>query len=588
MEINTFTKKTRVSLEHLQTAILETQKLAQQNTDPQLKKDLDDCQILFYQFRRLIDDTNSTHSRLKTKISDQEKITASFQNDINQLRQSAFSYWETNGKKVIVQAPVLSDENRFAIFGQVDLAATQLLGLVPSSQGSLKPDGIRRLVSALANFEQDLSKKRDRLKGDQFEPLLANIAVGAANMRNSLVDSLIQSLRLESLQNSRTKIGDTFIVRIGQISDRCRNELTTRMAKETQELLGLSIVIGVSCALLVVGAILLTILLSRSLVRAIVEVSTVAEAMAGGNLNVSLRVRKNDEIGRMAHSLNKTIAILRKLIEDLSQARDRAISAEKAKGQFLANMGHEIRTPMNVILGLTGMLLESSLSNDQREDLIMIQSSARNLLEILNDILDASKIEAGQMRLTSAPMELRKLIAHCVDLYRNQAQSKGVNLSYRIANEIPEVLMADEGKLRQITTNLISNALKFTAHGKIELVVVLSQENTNKQLVPNGEPVKIQFSIQDTGIGIDHSIIPQLFKPFVQADGSIQRKYGGSGLGLAISKQLCEMMGGSIVVTSELGVGSVFRFDILAEIASELTLTQNHVHLMDRMQTERS
>ena len=372
------------------------------------------------------------------------------------------------------------------------------------------------------------------------------------------------------------------------------------MSQETQQLLVMSTAIAIGCGVMLLGAALLILRQSRSQVRAIVEVSDVAEAMARGNLNVRLDVRTDDEIGRMAQSLNTTIGVLRTLIEDLSQARDRAVSAERAKAQFLANMSHEIRTPMNVILGLTGVLLQTRLASDQRLDLEMVHGSARSLLDLLNDILEMSKIEAGALRLSPAPMALRAVVESALALFAGQAQAKGIALVLRIAEAVPAQLRLDAGRVRQILTNLLSNALKFTAQGTVTVEVGLDPAATPAVASAaasgsaasgsaasgggvNGSAargstaggsttiaspaVRLRLVVADTGIGIAPAVLPLLFKPFVQADGSISRKYGGSGLGLTIVKQsLCELMGGSINLGSREGEGTTVTVVIPAAV----------------------
>ena len=243
----------------------------------------------------------------------------------------------------------------------------------------------------------------------------------------------------------------------------------------------------------------------------------------------------------------------RKRNEDrFKTAYETALEASRVKSQFVANVSHEIRTPMNGIIGMVGLLLDTKLSPAQREYAETVRSSAEALLAIINNILDFSKIEAGKMRMEIVEFNARDTLQEVAELLAERAQSKGLELVCDIPPSLPNALLGDPGRIRQILTNLIDNALKFTEHGEIVVRVrLLDLEEINAQL---------HFSVTDTGIGISDESQQRLFQAFSQADGSTTRKYGGTGLGLTISKQLAEMMGGGIGVISELGLGSTFWF----------------------------
>ncbi|MFN7923334.1 MAG: response regulator [Bryobacteraceae bacterium] len=265
-----------------------------------------------------------------------------------------------------------------------------------------------------------------------------------------------------------------------------------------------------------------------------------------------LKNEKGKQIGVQA--LERDVTDRHRLAEELREARDQALEAAKAKSFFLATMSHEIRTPMNGVLGMTNLLLETELASEQRDMAQTVLRSGQSLLAIINDILDFSKIEAGRLELVNEDFEPSRHIEDVCELLAEPAARKGLELTCRIAPEIPFKLRGDGGRLRQVLINLLGNAVKFTERGEIGVECRVRRQDEGR--------VSILFEVNDSGVGVAPEVQSKLFQPFTQADMASNRRYGGSGLGLAISKELVRKMGGEIGLRSQPGRGSTFWFHL--------------------------
>lgn len=303
-------------------------------------------------------------------------------------------------------------------------------------------------------------------------------------------------------------------------------------------------------------------LLGYFLTRHLSDLTRASEAVAAGNLTPPPVPEGNDDVGRLGAAFNAMSRAVAERIGDLTAARDEAkrlaTAAEagaQAKTAFLATVSHEIRTPMNGILGMTDLALATELTAEQREYLTWVKLSGESLMRVLNDILDFSKIEAGQLSLEMVPLSLPEILDSMVGVYSAQACDKGLSLSWQADGELPLYIVSDPVRLRQILSNLISNALKFTERGGVGIRVRAEETGLSGKL-------QLHFAVTDSGIGIDSAKQNMIFAPFSQAESSTTRKYGGTGLGLAIVTQLVELMGGRIRLDSQPGRGSTFYFSI--------------------------
>ncbi|RZL86162.1 MAG: response regulator [Variovorax sp.] len=278
-------------------------------------------------------------------------------------------------------------------------------------------------------------------------------------------------------------------------------------------------------------------------------------------------VTERDAEGRPLRltGFNSDITARRRMHADIEQARAQAEASNRAKSEFLANMSHEVRTPLNAVMGLTRLLHQSPLNDEQRHHLELIDSSATSLLALLNDMLDLSKIEAGKLVFEQVRFDLGRWVREAVALHTPAARKKGLKVDVDIAEDVPWRVAGDPGRLRQVISNLVSNAVKFTDVGRISVTVRLAADQAGLQR----EQLRLLFAVRDTGVGIPQDKQEHIFEAFTQADASVTRRYGGTGLGLAICERLVSMMGGSLHVTSRPDEGSTFRFTAVFEQAAD-------------------
>lgn len=453
------------------------------------------------------------------------------------------------------------------------LAAVAKLPQKRSAEKAQFDESIRKVEDVEAEIAEFINDKPRRLAA--AEPVVQVLVreyqdslESYAQQLNSILQQAESKSQPEQLSDTQQKLLELTrsqaAITLEQLGRRLNNILQnaqrqeSRRAKDLEFSKGIERTIVIASMLLSVAiAVVVAWRTSRAIAEPVIVVTQVAEQVARkSNFDLRAPVTTEDEIGLLAKSLNHLIERVSKRTKELEYQKELAEAASKAKSQFLANVSHELRTPLNAIIGLSQLLQEDAtdlgVEEDFTSDLEIINTSGRHLLELINDILDLSKIEAGKMTLYPETFEVLPLIKNLVSTIKPTIEKNGSSLEIDCDGELG-TMYQDQTRVRQVLLNLLSNASKFTKNGKITLKI-----RREKDAVASIPGEIITFVVKDTGIGMTESQLKQLFKPFTQGDASTTKKYGGTGLGLAITRHFCQMMGGDIDVQSEFEVGSTF------------------------------
>ncbi|MFM5993363.1 MAG: ATP-binding protein [Dolichospermum sp.] len=437
-------------------------------------------------------------------------------------------------------------------------AEAQKLDTKISAYISSKPETLAANSNTLQTLLSDYSSNF-KVYIEQVEKILQKLDNNALQseqvetVRKELLE-VMNSNTIEDLDNLSNKL--TRILRTAQEQEQDRQNDVEEARFVERTIFIVSMLLSVAIAAVVAWR------TSRAIAEPVITVTQVAEQVAKkSNFDLRAPITTDDEIGLLAKSLNRLIERVSERTKQLEQAKELAEAASTAKSQFLANVSHELRTPLNAVIGLSQLLQDDAAdfaaSPDFITDLETINSAGRHLLKLINDILDVSKIEAGKMTLYPETFDITNLINNVVLTVKPAMEKNGNTLQVDCDDNLG-TMYTDQTRMQQVLLNLLSNAAKFTTNGKVTLTV----KHEKIKLRQDAPLSVISFTVTDTGIGMSPSQQQQLFQPFTQGDNSTTRKYGGTGLGLAISRHFCQMMGGEIIVKSQLGAGSTFKVNL--------------------------
>lgn len=432
-------------------------------------------------------------------------------------------------------------------------------------------DELRSYVSAGFDKQKMISEiEQVRLKAAQWRQIAAKPEIDirrSINQRSASMNDVTLLIENETGKN----IVDAIRKELAEFSNTERVLMTARVQDAEAAATTTIFVIIASTIMAISIALFVAFMVSNSLVRRLQILVNAIYKVTTGDFTKSIAIDSQDEIGRLGQSFNNMTTTLKlsrehmeKANQDLIIEKEKAELATHAKDSFLATMSHEIRTPMNGVLGMTQILADTKLSREQRDYVETINQSGNLLLDIINDILDFAKIEAGKLDIEPIPFDLMNAIMETSELFTAKCSKKGIELIVNYAPDLPQHFIGDPGRIRQILMNLLGNAVKFTEKGYVLLEIT--------SLSHNKEEAHLSIAITDTGIGISEEVQKALFQPFTQADTSTTRRFGGTGLGLTICKQLIELMGGKISISSKLGKGTTLRFDLTLPISNTDTV----------------
>ncbi|HEV3176223.1 MAG TPA: response regulator [Stellaceae bacterium] len=552
---------------------------------------LDQLAVVVEQRHALKHEREATVERIRAAHADIAAKLAPFADDaafdlVTDLRSAAS---ESNPKAIQQKLSSLSDTGFASLRAMLDLRADSNIALELLTEASSTPSWEflvpvqDRFRAASGRIERSLAALKGTAAAEALRAPVFGFLEFARGSRNIFV------LRGQELRADAA--GTTLVIANRALGQELEQQVATLVrasenaardsATGAQQAIARTrvLLVTIAAASLAIVAFVVIFYVGRNVVRRLIGLRRSMAEIAGGNLDAVISAGGGDEIGDMARALVvfRDNARLARRAEDQA-ARDRealaaqrraeeqalaekavAEASNRAKSEFLANMSHEVRTPLNGVLGMTGLLLGTDLDDEQRKFAEVVRDSGEQLLAVVNDILDISKLEANRVELESIDFDLVQVVENAVALALGKAREKGLDLGAFVDPAARRAFRGDPTRLRQVMHNLIGNAVKFTEKGGVSVQVRLQRGGSH---AGPGEAPVLMFEVTDTGIGMPETVRAQLFQKFTQADSSITRRFGGTGLGLAISKQLVELMGGRIGVESQPGIGSTFWFEV--------------------------